>query len=351
MSVTTNFISPNSVVEIDLLDKILDINVPDDKHIILLSEDVTRPGFIVPHMVLDHLIECRGWRNVTLVVANGMHRAFSMSELSNKFGPNVSKIRILFNNPQNNNDWLRDFKNKNDAYVISLSTTVPHMHVFMSGGNKLVVPGCAHWTTTRGFHRSDRRKAHLIMEEWSRGIIDYYVCMVINWQCCCIDLFCGDSHYYLAEFKQNAKKYFEVCIPRELPDAVILEPTIKTFDFQQSMNAFNMLRVEESSKQLVRSGGIIGILANPVDGMGVHYLFQATNGISPVFYDELYARELKDRHLVIISENLAENVIQDFFKTKIMVFKTEDKFKAFLETKFDNPTINHYIGCDVAIGV
>jgi hypothetical protein len=350
MAVNYNYIVQDTFESIELIDKILDIRVPEDKHIILVSEDVTRPGYVVPHMVLDHMIECRGYRNVTLVVASGMHRSFSMRELSNKFGPNVSEIRVLFNNPQNNNDWLEDFKKKTNGFMISLSSTMPHMHVGMSGGDKVIVPGCAHWTTTNNFHKSKRDIAQTLMCDMATNLVDYYICYVIDSGLCCVDFYSGYYRYKLYNFMEEAKKYFKVKIPTELPDAIILAPLIKNFDFQQCMNVFNILRSGGCKKPLVRQGGIIGILANPVDGIGTHYLFQAVTGIAPVYYDEIYKEELRDGHLVIISHSLPEVAVQDFFKTKMMVVESQHSFEALVQSKFVNPTINYYVSPETMIG-
>ena len=345
-----NYILQDTFENFDYPSRVLDIRVPEDKHIILVSEDVTRPCYTVPHMVLDHLIECRGYRNVTLVVANGLHRSFSMGELSNKFGPNVSKIRVLFNNPQNNNDWLEDFKKKVNGFIISLSSTTPHMHVGMSGGNKVIIPGCAHWTTTNNFHKSERAKAIDSMNDTADKLVDYYICYVIDSNMRCIDFFSGRNTWNLDLFREHAKKYFKVKIPTEQPDAVILAPLIKNFDFQQCMNVFNILRSGGSKKPLVRQGGIIGIIANPIDGIGTHYLFQAVTGIHPVYYDELYKEELRDVHLVIISHSLPEVAVQDFFKTKIMVVNNQINFSTLVSSRYTNPTINYYISPETMIG-
>lgn len=350
MEAKMNYISPEPVEAIELIDKISDIRLPKDRHIILVSEDVTRPDCNVPHMVLDHIIDCVGWRNVTLVVANGMHRAFSMRELSNKFGPSVSKIRVLHNNPQNNKDWLDDFKKKTNGYIISLSSSMPHMHVGMSGGDKVIVPGCAHWTTTLNFHRLDRTKAIYSMNDTAKKLVDYYICYVIDSTMSCIDFFYGRFRINLDTFRENARKHFKVKIPTELPDAVILAPSIKSFDFQQCMNVFNILRSGDCTKPLVRQGGIIGILANPQDGIGTHYLFQAITGIAPVYYDEIYKEELRDKHLVIISGTLPEVAVQDFFKTKMMVVDCLAGFATLVSLRYSNPTINYYTSPETMIG-
>jgi len=312
---------------------------------------MTRPDFIVCTMLLTHLIEQVGKENIILVIGNGMHRAPARDELMRKFGWQVQWVRTFFNNPLCNTEWLEDLKKKEDGYVISMSTTFPHMHVGMSGGDKVILPGCSHWSAIRHFHSSERIHAKRVMREAGESIIDFYVCAVLNWQNVCIDIFCGSVPYHLDAFRERARNYFKVTIPECLPTAAILEPTIKTFDFEQCMNVFNIIRSGGTEKQIVAKGGVMAVIANPLDGMGVHYMFQAMNGISPVYFDEVFAKELKDRHIVIISHNLAENAIQDFFKTKILLFRTTEDFKLFITAKFgSSATINHYISPETMIG-
>ena len=349
-----NFIYPKNVPPVEcseLCQRIDGISLPKTRHVILVAEDMTRPDHMVSTLVLERLIQQCGRDNITLVIGNGMHRAPSRAEVMKKFGWNVQWVRTFYNNPMCDREWLAELKKKEDAYVISLSSTFSHMHVGMSGGDKVVIPGCAHWCTVRHFHASKRQHARRVMREIGASIIDYYICMVLDYRCACLDIFCGGNAHNLDEFRNRAKEYYKVEIPEELPDAVLMEPTIKTFDFEQCMNVFNIVRSSETDKQLVKRGGVIGIKAEPVDGMGIHYMFQAMNGIAPVYFDEVFAKELKDRHIVFISSNLAENAIQDFFKTKVMVFENVGGFHSFIEAKFTvyreceitYPTVNHYI--------
>ena len=355
MGIETSFVKPKDIPHMmygDLKERISGIKLPKNRTVMLVAEDMTRPDYIVCTMLLDHLVQQIGEDNVILVIGNGLHRAPTRDELMEKFGWNVRWVRTYFNNPMCDRDWLTELKKKENAYVISMSTTFPHMHVGMSGGDKVVIPGCGHWNTVRHFHSSDRVHAKRVMREVGSSIIDLYVCAVLDWQAACIDIFIGDVCYHLDDFRDRARDYFKVTIPNELPHAVILEPTIKKYDFEQCMNVFNIIRSGGTTKQIVKDGGVIAVKANPKDGMGVHYMFQAVNGIAPVCFDEVFSEELNNRHIVFISHTLAERAIQDFFKTKVMVFKTVDMFKKFAESKYGaNPLlINHYISPETMIG-
>jgi hypothetical protein len=357
MGVRVNFINPKDFPPMEskeLEERISSIDLPKNRTVMLVAEDMTRPDYTVCTLLFDHIIKQVGRQGVILVIGNGMHRAPTRDELMRKFGWNVQFVRTFFNNPMCDRDWLSELKDRENAYVVSMSTTFPHMHVGMSGGDKVILPGCSHWNTIRHFHGSERHHAKRVMREVGSSIIDYYVCAVINWRNICIDLFCGTVVYQLDEFRCRAMDYFKVTMPAVLPHAAILEPTIKTYDFEQCMNVFNIIRSGGTNKQIVQKGGVVGILANPIDGMGVHYMFQAVNGIAPVYFDEVFEKELKDRHIVIISNNLAENAIQDFFKTKIMVFNNREKFIEFVGARYGwNNTpiiINHYMSPETMIG-
>jgi len=319
-----NVIQPQSLPPLtcfDIAGKVGVVALQQDRHIILITEDQTRPNTQVCKALLSHLVERHGRNNITLVVGNGLHRPPSRGELVEKFGEDVKWIRTFFNNPMCNREWLSELKKSDGAYVIALSSTVPHMHVQMSGGDKVVIPGCGHWSTIEHFHSTNRLTARRMMREMGNKIIDYYVCSAIDWRNLCVDIYCGESCYELDEFIHRAMDYFKVSIPEELPDAVILEPTIKTFDFEQCMNVFNIIRSGGTKKQIVKRGGVMAVKANPQDGMGVHYMFQAINGISPVYFDDVFAAELEDRHIVIISNNLAgeSSVINHYMSPETMI--------------------------------
>ena len=86
------------------------ISLPNDndKPILLIAEDQTRPNHQVCTMLLEHLIGRRGIENITLVVGNGLHRVPSRDELIKKFGSSVQWVKTFFNNPMCNRDWLKE---------------------------------------------------------------------------------------------------------------------------------------------------------------------------------------------------------------------------------------------------
>lgn len=321
-------------------------------HAILLVEDCTRGNYEVPTIVLEHIVEMYGTYNVTLVVGNGMHRTSTFTELCRKFGRYTQDVRILQNNPMCNRDWLKEYKEEKDAHLFALSTTVPHMSVGMSGGGKVVLPGCGHWTNINHLHKSKRFQANMKISEASTKLVDTYIVHAISALGRCLAIMCSDSHYQVSEFKDRAKDFYKVKIPTDLPQAAILYPVFKIYDFQQLMNAFNVMRTGSGGNNIVQPGGIIGVHCRLRLDIGTHYMFQAINGIYPVKFDNLYKEELRDRYLVLISD-IPRHILQDYFEHPVNVVRDVVQFNQFVRAIFpheEHLRIDKYIGSDIMIG-
>ena len=64
------------------------------------------------------------------------------------------------------------------------------------------------------------------------------------------------------------------------------------------------------------------------------------------------AKELAARHIVFQIPHIPERAIQDFFRTKIMNFESNDGLMKFIEGKYGcQARVYEYIGPDITIGV
>jgi nickel-dependent lactate racemase len=85
---------------VELQNRIAEIQVPQNRPVFVVAEDITRPDHTVCTHLMSHLISMCGHENITLIIGNGMHRAPSRNELMRKFGYDIQWVRTLFNNPQ-----------------------------------------------------------------------------------------------------------------------------------------------------------------------------------------------------------------------------------------------------------
>ena len=287
---------------------------------------------------------------IDIAVANGMHRCSTRSEVCKKLQDDLEDSIIYQNHPFQEMDWLEELKEKEEYTVIAMSTPYPHNHVDMSGGDKLVLPGLAHWADIASFHKTkDEYKILKLMRDASKKVIDIYVGISYCMEGC-YDLCITREAYEFGTWRDRTKERYQVEIPNLLPDAVILEPCVKNSDFQQSMNAMLIM----NKFYVVKRGGTIIIRSMTPDGLGTHYLFQQPNGKSPAFYDEIFKGSLiNGRQIHFNMPNVPERGIQQYFKhCKPMNFVDFEDVLSFIKARHGlDARVTHYTAPDISIGV
>ena len=322
----------------------LESQLPDtgDKSVLLIIPDFTRP-FSIVEGILYRLLKQRSI-SVDIVVANGMHRPSTLGEIRSKVGAGVDDCIIYQNHPFQNDDWLINAAYQ--KYVIAFSNPLPHNHVGMSGGGKLILPGLSHWCAVESFHANGRETSTRLVVDAGKRIIDCYVGASYG-DCGINDVCVAVDDYDFYNWVDRTRDFYRVEIKSPLPDAVILEPCVKKIDFMQSMNAMLIAK-----NGIVKTGGTIIIMSDTPDGMGTHYIFQQPNGIAPAYYDSIFKDELSTADIHFCMQNVPEQAIRLYFdKCKPMNLSDFGNVIRYLEARHGtNARVIHYTAPDISIG-
>lgn len=320
----------------------------DNREVLVVIDDFTRPITPVTRMVIEYAISEVGEDKVAVVVASGLHRAITNHEVSERIGPELTKrLRIYTHSPLCN--FPLDKKTHN---IIAVGCVIPHTFAGLSGGPKIILPGLQCYENTMAFHCSEKPSASDIICS-KRESVDTYVNYTIDSYGDPTRICVYPSTYSPDEFRCDAWGDYTVTLPDET-DVAVLIPHIKNADFQQSMNA---MRVFIDTGQFcnhhvpVKAGGVICIQSDTPEGMGVHYGFQHPNGVNPVYYDEVFEEQYLGRGIAFICPNIPEIAIQEYFKREVFNFPSLAVFSRFVEERWGKTaTVAFYHGADIMIG-
>jgi len=313
----------------DLYNIINAIEVPENKKILIIVDDITRPSTGLHARVIDHVLRHTFTKLVTVMVASGMHRAGTYKELKAHIGDRINEVRVVYHNP-----FFYTTIDLREYYTIGIGTVLPHTAVEFSGGGKLIAPGLYQIEKALRFHHGIDKLNPLYRLDW-------LVNAVVNILHEPIALFSGKPKRTHAEAVACAREAYKVEI---IPNAnnVILEPRFKTLDFQQCMNGLLVCRYHN----VIKHGGCIFLNAPAPDGMGVHYLFQPVTGYACQPYDKstLFGGILDGRSLGICCETVPTHFIEEMFDMEVTVFNTRAGWDWYLET-LEGLTVK-YVGSD-----
>ena len=322
------------------------VYIPEDKDILLIVDDFTRPENIVTKMIFEFILSKIPEVRVAILVASGLHRVTTYMELQKRLGRNLKNVKVYTHNPLLSESPYSVWKEK--FFCIGIGTVLPHTHVKFSGGSKLICPGISGVEAIRWFHNTNLYgKKYSYGKGYSLDMLDILVNSTINQEGEPTSLSIGEPRHVWKNVKVRAKEMYSVDIPEEA-DAVILEPLFRNADFIQSMNALQICK----HKKVVKNGGLLCIKSNTPDGVGVHYLFQQINGLQPVNFDHnpVYGKILKDVTLCFICPNISRRSIEDYFDRSPIMFDSIQNYLHFVtKMKGNDAETVHYLGSDVMI--
>lgn len=314
-----------------------EIPINENDKILFITDDTFRPDTLLHKFLFEYIKYKTKPENISVVVASGMHRPSTNPEM-------ISKLGILDDICLYNHNPIMPFpiKKFKDHIIISIGTVLPHIFVGMSGGGKILIPGLLSVFGASGLHSMSSADAIKYTKEIEKKI-DYCVNGIINKDGLIVDFFINNKSTYPITKKQYFRTNFGIK-KREKADIVILEPQFRKKDFLSSMNVLRLCKYD-----ILKKDGIIFIKSDTEDGIGVHYLFQALNGDTPVKYDDKFNNLICGRMVNFICSRISERAIQEYFNNPIKNFTSiDDALSQFIN---DDIIINHYIGADVAIPI
>jgi len=313
----------------------------DDREVLIIIDDFTRPVTSVTRMVVEYAISKVGEERVAVVVASGMHRANTNHEVSAKIGPELTKrLRIYHHSP------LCNFPlNKKTHNIIAVGCAMPHTFAGMSGDAKIILPGLRYFVDVMVFHKSDKKQRSDLVCSF-KEYIDTFVNYTINSYGDPVRVCVYPAGSDVGGFRYDAWNDYTVTLPAP-SDIAILVPWIKNADFQQSMNAMQVCK----EYPIVKEGGTICIKSDTPEGMGVHYGFQQPNGCKPAFYDVVFKDAYRGAKIAFICPNVSRRAIQEYFQRTVHCFNTLYDFSQWVHKMYgDEAMVLNYPAADMMIG-
>ena len=333
-------------MRIEMLDEVLDgIEVPETGDILLILDDHTRPNVSVIPLAISAILKKidYNYSRLSILFATGMHRNMTQQEVNRKI---TSRYATLIKTYQHNpfveyTPWLTHL---NDYYRISLSCVMPHSYMGFSGGAKIIVPGLLNIKQAIQMHGDRCRADELIDLAYNGRYIDQTIQVVVDWIGTVASVNVGQLTKFTHSIAvEKCREVNTVKLPKSV-DTAVLQPSFKNTDFLQSINALTVLQ----GYNCVREGGTIAIQCDCVDGIGIHHLFNK-GGPLHGYIDEgtTFGPLLEHRSLAFITESANKDLMQEYFKMPIGVFRRYDDFD--LTT---NDTENAVLieGADCSIG-
>jgi hypothetical protein len=334
----------------DLCNFVRGITVPAGKKVLFVVDDPTRPSNIMAQLVMDYFLDTLSDKEVSILVASGMHRQPTMKELRLHLGNIVDKVPVHRHNPYFS---LEDYVQKcfSDYFIVSIGTCMPHTFMGISGAGKIFSPGLDNVETVCKFHNLDERmrKDYVML---GLGIADYFVNTIINKFGQPTNVIGSPKGLWtptnMHDFMRLARDSYEIDLP-EPTNAAILIPWFKNSDLMQCLNAVTVCQ----QKPVVAKGGVLAFdCTQAKDGIGVHYAFQPFNGMKQVKYDEVWSDLFDGIELAFITNDIPLVAIQELFQRDVKVFSNLENFELYINGRFGHGCpVNVYQGADMMIGV
>ena len=327
------------------------------KKISIVVNDITRP--IISSKVLPPLLrELRrigvSESDITILIATGVHRPNTAEEQSSILG-NVSRDIKVINHQAKNENTLSDLGYTRNGIPVRINRVFaesdvkiltglisPHQQSGFAGGRKSVLPGIASYESIRIYHsfpicprdiaigRIDGNVAHQESLEAARMVgIDFIVNVVPNSRDEVFKVVAGELHEAWMEGVRSWKENLEVTIS-EYADITIASPG----GYPRDINFWQSQKAIASAELITKSGGIIILVAQCIEGLGeenlrwFEWLIEAStpaevierfekvgyvNGSGKAF---CFARGLKEFKIMVVSEYLDKRLLQSMFFEK-----------------------------------
>ena len=267
--------------------RLRDLVRPGQK-IVIVTSDLTRPcpsERLLP-LILDELAASGiSDADVTVVIALGLHRPMSESELEATVGPDVYRRVAVINHD------LRDivrlgvtaagtpveiFRPVVESDVrICLGNVELHYFVGYSGGAKAILPGCASEATITANHammvRSEasagRLEGNPVRGDIEEGVamvgVDFILNVVLDGHHCIIGAVAGDVIVAHRRGCEIVAQRSTVTIPKQA-DIVLVSPG----GYPSDVNLYQAQKALDNAQYSVRDGGLIILSAECSEGFG-----------------------------------------------------------------------------------
>jgi len=257
--------------------------IKNDDSVCIIVTDITRASpdkEIIPHLV-EQILEKTNSKNLTLLIASGLHREMSNEEKIEKYGEKIVKNFQIISHDAKNGTPIKISKNAYDSdFLISIGVVEPHQYAGYSGGYKTLAIGVAGDETISKTHSLmfiEHPKTRIgnidgnifnedIVEIGKKVGLDFIVNVILDEKKNIVDIKAGDPLETYKTLVSNAKKISEISISKSFDVAICGIGFPKDTNLYQTSRAASYLFYLPT--KVVKNGGYIIIPATCDEGAG-----------------------------------------------------------------------------------
>ena len=253
-------------------------------NVLIILENATRPldTSFIASLVVNELGQAGvADENITFLFANGAHKDMEKFNYKEKLGSRFKNFRIFNHDCEGQLTNLGTTKLGSPILInplilqadlkITIGTIEPHYGAGVSGGAKILFPGCAGLEWIFNNHSLKRGDFGVVDNQWRNDTeesagkvgIDFLINAVLNYKQEIIGLYCGD---WIKAHREGVNLLLKASIT-ELPyKADFCIAGSSPFD----MNFLQTLKSIEATQKVLKEGGTYIILTSCRQGLGNH---------------------------------------------------------------------------------
>ena len=253
-------------------------------NVLIILENATRPldTSFIASLVADELGQAGvADENITFLFANGAHKDMEEHNYKDKLGPRFKNFRIINHDCEGEQTNLGTTKLGSPILInplvleadlkIGIGTIEPHYGAGVSGGAKILFPGCAGLEWIFNNHSLKRGEFGEVNNQWRNDTeesagkvgIDFLVNAVLNYKQEIIGLYCGD---WIKAHREGVNLSFKASVARLPYKADFCIAGSSPFD----LNFLQTLKSIEATQTVIKEDGTYIMLTSCRQGLGNH---------------------------------------------------------------------------------
>jgi nickel-dependent lactate racemase len=256
----------------------------DKNNVLIILENATRPldTSFFASLVVDELRQAGvADENITFLFANGGHKDMEEYNYNDKLGSPFKNFRII------NHDCEGDLTNLGKTKLgspilinplviqadlkIAIGTIEPHYGAGVSGGAKILFPGCAGLEWIFNNHSLKRGEFGVVNNEWRNDAeesagkvgIDFLINGVLNYKREIIGLYCGD---WIKAHREGVSLSLQASVARLPYKADFCIASSSPFD----LNFLQTLKALTQTRTVIKEDGTYIMMTACRQGLGNH---------------------------------------------------------------------------------
>ncbi len=320
----------------------------DKNNVVIILENATRPldTSFIASLVIDELRQAGVVdENITFLFANGAHKDMEQYNYKDKLGSQFKNFRII------NHDCEGELTNLGKTNLgspilinplvleadlkIAIGTIEPHYGDGVSGGAKILFPGCAGLEWIFHNHSLKRGEFGVVDNQWRNDTeesagkvgIDFLVNAVLNYKREIIGLYCGDL---IKAHREGVSLSLKASIAKLPYKADFCIAGSSPFD----LNFLQTLKSIEATRTVIKEDGIYIMLTSCRQGLGNHRWL-----LDEKMLEERYKLNADyDSALteIIYSTHLSENELYSYYPKQVKLINDIGKLKQMIQS-LDKP--------------